>query len=445
MCIIAYKPADKEIKEDIIRECFFRNPDGAGITYVENGRIVIQKGIKTADDLVKAVLPHMEKEMVIHCRVASRGMVVDDVNCHPFYIKARVDENGEPAFEYSVSHNGTLEWGHTAEKSDTHRFTELFLTPMFESHPHVLSWEWGRIALERTISFGTGLKGRLNKMVIMVNDLRPENKKVITYILNEFEGEWKGGIWYSNTSWDKNTRPVQDWRSEGFFGRGKIGAGVIKSPIRLQDEYRWYCEPDANGWFWSYTWDAWINHKTGTLMRELAIRQSPQYMRKEGYNPVEMGGRTSLTKGEVNQLILEVYEQMELGGIPPIDKCSNLSPAPSTYKDKDALAHLDSSEKSLICKKAYDIIIWGGASKRTVKAMDAEAKVKELRDWIKSLYEGQREEMEIDGMTEVELDMWIIKQIKAGELTTERLNHLWSFHEKKAANMVGAGQITGEN
>lgn len=434
MCIIAVKPADKIIKEEVLRECFLRNPDGAGISYVEGGRIVIKKGIKSASELVALVTPLMDRELVIHCRVASRGMVVNADNCHPFYIAARVDEaTKEPRFEYAISHNGTLEWGHTNDKSDTNCFTEQFLTPMFESHPFILTWEWGRIAMERTISFGTKLAGRLNKMVIMTLDRRdPAKPQVLTYILNEFEGNWHDGVWYSNMSWDERTRPIpKDRRDRDFLWAGwkKGGGATTKTNSAIgADLFRWFSEPCANGWFWSYQWDAWINHKTGTICRELVGRQSPPYAREEGAKLVDLAGRTTLTKGEVNHIIMGIYEQMELGASPPDGKWT--PPAILQLETRDPLEHLDSQERSLICKKAYDIIVWAGDGKAKAKGMSAIEKVKELRDWVKGLYEGEVEAFEIDGMTDVELDHWIIKRIKDGELTMEKVNELYMKQDK---------------
>lgn len=441
MCIICYKPANKDIPAAILRECFFRNPDGAGVTYVDQSRIVIKKGIKTADELVELIDGLQDRELVIHCRIASHGMVVNEDNCHPFYIAARVnEETKEPNFEYSVSHNGRLEWGHTNDKSDTNLFTEQFLTPMFESHPHILSWEWGRIALERTISFGSNMKGRLNKMVIMVNDRRdPAKPAVRTYILNEHEGNTHMGIWYSNFSWDIKTRPVvkEEWRGNGFFPgvAAKNTSATLDATTKsaAAEIFRWYSEPDANGWFWHYAWDIWINRKTGVIMRELHGRSSPPYAYKAGFVPFDMAGRTSLTKGEVDHILMGIAEHIKNGLPPPEGKLlTNIRLAPS----QDPLAHLDASEKSLICKKAYDILLWAGESKKLIKSLDAAAKVKELRTWLKCLWEDEPEGFMIDGYTDVELDHFIIKRIKDGELTMERLNDLYVKHDK---SMNGKG------
>src|SRR6185503_4160858 len=92
-------------------------------------------------------------------------------------------ETGLHRFHYSVAHNGRLEWRHTKEKSDTRCFVEDFLTPMLESHPFALTYEWASLAMERTLTFG-GCENftRANKMAIMMLDR--EDGAIRTFILN---------------------------------------------------------------------------------------------------------------------------------------------------------------------------------------------------------------------------------------------------------------------
>ena len=44
MCIAIYKPEGKVISQDILKECYDSNPDGAGFMYAEDKKLHIQKG-----------------------------------------------------------------------------------------------------------------------------------------------------------------------------------------------------------------------------------------------------------------------------------------------------------------------------------------------------------------------------------------------------------------
>ncbi len=47
MCIIAIQPIGVKIKESILKNCWHANKDGAGIMYVENGKIIVNKDVVT--------------------------------------------------------------------------------------------------------------------------------------------------------------------------------------------------------------------------------------------------------------------------------------------------------------------------------------------------------------------------------------------------------------
>ncbi len=417
MCIIVHKPADKSISEATIRECFFRNPHGAGISFVENKKLVVIKGIRTGNRLVEEVMARMDKELVIHCRVASHGMVQDDENCHPFAINVR-EKDGVPAFQFSVSHNGRLEWGHDENRSDTHTFVDQMLTPMFENHPWILDCEYGEIMLSRTISHNN----RLNKMVIMRYDVAEDKTDV--YIINEKEGNMKDGVWYSNYSYIPE--PPKVHHSSFFPARGVASPsqGASGAAPNELDQYCFWCIPDANGWFWSYVWDAWVNAITGTIIREMKHRASPKYMANPEYKPKELNNICRLFPMEITTLMADIKQHIR-----------NMDDAQTLHLEPEppaaSLPHLNSQEKSLLCKKAYDILKWAGVKKDKIKKLSAEEKSKELREWILVLFSNEPEGLEVQGMKNEELDAWIIKKIKEGGLSIEKVEALFVIKEKQ--------------
>jgi hypothetical protein len=51
MCIIVYKPKGIELpKEDILKNCFDNNADGAGYMYAHKGKVLIHKGFMDWED-----------------------------------------------------------------------------------------------------------------------------------------------------------------------------------------------------------------------------------------------------------------------------------------------------------------------------------------------------------------------------------------------------------
>jgi hypothetical protein len=429
LCIIIHKPAKTKLERPVVLECFRKNPDGAGICFIENEELVIKKGIRSADIIADLVEKNMEKELVIHFRVASKGMITDNENTHPFLVEAQEDEEKKlPRFQYAVSHNGTLEWGHTNTKSDTNLFTEQFLTPMFESHPWVLTYEWGMIALERTILH----KDRLNKMVIMMYDRKLKESEV--FIVNEPAGNRKDGIWFSNYSW----MPPIVQEDHGFFPGG--GHGSRSMLVDLENElssYKYWCEPDVHGWFWSYGWDAWINAKTFAISRDLT-RMPPKYFNAPDYKPKELAGRIFLTQEEVFNLLVIIRNQIymlnkqitaETGRIASSKPKQLILPSEDKKEDsglEDAsLPHLTGQEKSLICKKAYDVLKWAGVGKKEVSKMNAMEKVKELRQWVQGIFDTGPEAVEIENMKNSDLDHWIIAKIKSGDMSIEKIDKMW--------------------
>ena len=44
MCVIAYKPRNVEVDMEVLKNCWDKNSDGAGLMFAENGKLKIAKG-----------------------------------------------------------------------------------------------------------------------------------------------------------------------------------------------------------------------------------------------------------------------------------------------------------------------------------------------------------------------------------------------------------------
>lgn len=188
MCIAVHVPADIEITEDILRECFRSNPDGAGVMYTDGNKVYIQKGFMKVDEFVEAFKKIPSKfERSFHCRIATSGKIEEGC-CHPFPIVPDMKEmkNTKIVCNGGVAHNGVITWasptkGRAEWYSDTMNFTSMILAPMIDKIHDPAFHE----LIERA---ATG-----NKFIIMT----PEKVHLLGTFIQE------GGVFYSNSSFRK--------------------------------------------------------------------------------------------------------------------------------------------------------------------------------------------------------------------------------------------------
>lgn len=125
MCLLIHKPKGVNVDEEILRAAAFQNGDGWGIASIEDGKVVVQKGLKWDKDKIgkESPLHYLEglkdRECVIHFRMASKGDVTIE-NAHPIWTGVG---------DVWIAHNGTMPgWGeakYKEGKSDTKAFAEF--------------------------------------------------------------------------------------------------------------------------------------------------------------------------------------------------------------------------------------------------------------------------------------------------------------------------------
>jgi hypothetical protein len=159
------------------------NPDGHGYAVVAGDRIITGHSLfasRAIDQFADVRAAHPDGPALFHSRYATHG-VTDKTNCHPF----RVGGDSRTV----LAHNGVMPKTAQPSKKDTRSDTRIVaetLIPngMFGS----LRSKRGRRRLEKWM-------GVHNKIVILTVDHRHPER---FYILNEEQGIWEGGIWYSN-------------------------------------------------------------------------------------------------------------------------------------------------------------------------------------------------------------------------------------------------------
>ncbi len=225
MCIIISKPEKRKLKTEFYANSFKHNKDGAGVAYVENNELKIKKGIFTEDEFVKFVEAREDQELLIHCRVATHGLINAD-NCHPFLIPAT---EMFPHMSFAVAHNGQLPWRSTKTQSDTSCFIEDLLAPWLQQNPWFFDQPYAEEVLGKFIT-------DRNKLVIMRYDSK--EKETTTYIVNAKEGIKAFGCWFSNDTYAfarvRYTRYTDDenyWRAQGMlpgYGAARLGLPAPK-------------------------------------------------------------------------------------------------------------------------------------------------------------------------------------------------------------------------
>lgn len=179
MClIICQMPLNPPIPLDSLQNAWKQNKDGAGIMYVRDGALCVEKRFAKLGRLVKAyqrihALVGKTSPIVIHFRWATHGPKSVG-NCHPFYV-------GGPANVVAMAHNGVLPFEpEYLDESDTVFFARTVLAE--RSREQLMSRKFADVLAT--------MIGEGNKLVFM--DVEGE-----VTIVNEEAGHWHSGAWYS--------------------------------------------------------------------------------------------------------------------------------------------------------------------------------------------------------------------------------------------------------
>lgn len=136
MCIILTCEKNVRPDHDLIETCFYNNPDGAGIMWVEDGMVQTAKGFMDESSLIRAIesVP-VDSPLVIHMRIATSGGV-DVGTCHPFPVCRDLDTLHAACTEChaAVAHNGIIHGIPTDDKrgiSDTVYFVSHNVADMW--------------------------------------------------------------------------------------------------------------------------------------------------------------------------------------------------------------------------------------------------------------------------------------------------------------------------
>ena len=174
MCIAILKPKDATISKETLKICSEANPDGMGFAYVDNDTLYIKKYMKFEDFYNDFKEVQNKSNMLIHFRIATHG-AVELENCHPFFLNHRM----------ALIHNGIIsEYGDKEKKSDTRDFIDKVIGN--------ISWK-----LMKNPSYRELIGKAIGYSKLAILDITGDY-----WIINEENGYWDNGIWYSNKSYE---------------------------------------------------------------------------------------------------------------------------------------------------------------------------------------------------------------------------------------------------
>lgn len=190
MCILIVAPKGTIVPDEHLKESSKANPDGAGLAWKQNNKIVTFKSLN--QDLVirkykSLVAQDIQSDILLHFRVKTTGNIKLQ-NIHPFYVRENV----------VMGHNGVIDIDEHKDQTDSQTFGMRF----------------------RKFNYRDPLVQELFKKYISLNSkIAYLDLKGYT-IINEEKGIWVDGVWYSNNSFKKITPPVQYAYPSNYYPMG---------------------------------------------------------------------------------------------------------------------------------------------------------------------------------------------------------------------------------
>lgn len=210
MCIIAAKPAGVAMpSRDTIRIMWDGNRDGAGLMYLDGGKVTIEKGFMTYKSFAKK-LDQLEKRLdltrtpvVMHFRITTHGGTKPE-NCHPFPITDSIGalKKLNSRTDIGVAHNGIIHIIPRSGISDTMEYIASQLAPLKRALPRFYENKNAMLLVKNAID---------SRMAFLTKEGK-------IYTVGDFiEDE---GVLYSNSSYLKPSmryRNLDSWNCYGSW------------------------------------------------------------------------------------------------------------------------------------------------------------------------------------------------------------------------------------
>ena len=213
MCVIIAKYKNGRLpKKEELKNSFEYNSDGAGFMYVNNGKVIIDKGymnydsfIDRFDELCQEYNNFEDKSLVIHCRIGTSSSNTAK-NTHPYPISCKEKDLHKTYIEtdLGVAHNGiisqyTPHWKNPTT-NDTQEFIMKYLYPLYENYKEFYKNKYIMSGIEDIIG---------SKLAFL------DKKDRIYFVGKENFIEEDKGLFFSNDSYKYSSR-YYDWYDEWY-------------------------------------------------------------------------------------------------------------------------------------------------------------------------------------------------------------------------------------
>lgn len=229
MCIIVAKNKGIDLpSKNTLQECFKNNSDGAGIMYVKNNKVIIEKGLMTFQDFwhkLKDIKRQFnsdlrDKAIVFHFRIGTHGEN-DGATTHPFPISSNNEDLRATYMETDIAmvHNGIMStFNYDKVLSDTQSFIKDYVSVFKELNKDF-------IKNERVVKLITD-KANIssNKLCFL------DNKENIYYYGNKVV---ENGVIYSNSTY-------KEPKYYSSYGYSSYGSKYGYDYDDYWNDYNWY-------------------------------------------------------------------------------------------------------------------------------------------------------------------------------------------------------------
>lgn len=203
MCIIVAKEKGIEIpSKETLETCFNHNPDGAGLMYVKDGKVVIDKGYMNFKDFYKRLkkldkkLHFKDSALVMHFRIGTHGKN-DKQTTHPFPISNNDSDLKQTYFttDLGMVHNGIIpKYDYEENLSDTQLFIRDLVSILKGLNKNFYRDKNTLDMLKRVTNSKLCFLDTRNDLIYVGDFVKDEN-----------------GVKYSNTTYKSYTYSKYDW------------------------------------------------------------------------------------------------------------------------------------------------------------------------------------------------------------------------------------------
>lgn len=229
MCMITFLPGGIPVDVTAVFNGTIYNDDGHGFAMIDRGgELLVRRGldaVSMVELFAELRSQNPDGPAMFHSRMATHG-VTDKSNVHPFYV------GGDR--RTVLVHNGIF----SQLSSEKHPWsdTKIFAQSLLPNNPRMnLLTRSGRINTQKWM-------GSYNKVAVITTNPR---SKLSSFILNEKEGYWDGGAWYSGLDYLGGSR---------YFKGGYYSSGPIMGMYRAEE----------------YDVDDWLDHRATRGSRSVA-------------------------------------------------------------------------------------------------------------------------------------------------------------------------------